>query len=222
MVFPNIPEGGERLVMDGAATTVKLMPFVVDVPTVTVTFPVTAEVGTVTPIAVGVHELKVVAVIVPNFTVPGLDPKPLPFTVKVLPTAPEITDRLVIAITVKLTPLLGVPTVTTTFPEVAPVGTLTCILLALQLAGTIVAATPLNLTVLVPGVDPKPLPKIVTVAPITPDVGDRLVIDGAANIWGQIARNIPMTASLMLFIIPPREQNIAILRFDLKELTVDK
>jgi hypothetical protein len=31
-----------------------------------------------------------------------------------------------------------------------------------------------------------------------------------------------MTASLMLFIIPPREQNIAILRFDLKELTVDK
>ena len=51
--------------------------------------------------------------------------------------------------TVKLTPLLATPpTVTTTFPLVAPAGTGTAMLVALQLVG--VAATPLNFTVLVP------------------------------------------------------------------------
>jgi hypothetical protein len=120
------------------------------------------------------------------------------------------------AMMLKLTPPLAVPTVTTTLPVVAPVGTRAFILVLVHVPDIIIAVTPLNLTVLVPCGDPKPLPVIVTTVPIVPEVGDRLVIDGAANIWGQIARNIPMTASLMLFIIPPREQNIAILRFDLK------
>ena len=49
----------------------------------------------------------------------------------------------------KVTPLLAVPpTVTTTFPVVAPVGTGTAMLVALQLVG--VAEVPLNVTVLVP------------------------------------------------------------------------
>jgi len=52
-------------------------------------------------------------------------------------------------VTVKLTPLLATPpTVTTTFPVVAPAGTGVTMLVALQLVG--VAAVPLNLTVLVP------------------------------------------------------------------------
>jgi hypothetical protein len=51
--------------------------------------------------------------------------------------------------TVKLTPLLATPpTVTTTFPVVAPAGTFAVILVALQLVG--VADVPLKSTVLVP------------------------------------------------------------------------
>lgn len=49
----------------------------------------------------------------------------------------------------KVTPLLATPlTVTTTFPLVAPLGTGTAMLVALQLVG--VAAVPLNVTVLDP------------------------------------------------------------------------
>ena len=70
------------------------------------------------------------------------------------PTAPEVGLKLLmlgadVVLTVKLTPLLATPpTVTTTFPLVAPAGTGTAMLVALQLVG--VAATPLNFTVLVP------------------------------------------------------------------------
>jgi hypothetical protein len=62
---------------------------------------------------------------------------------------------------VKTTPLLATPaTVTTTLPVVAPAGTGTTMLVALQLVG--VAAVPLNVTVLVPCVAPKFAPVIVT------------------------------------------------------------
>jgi hypothetical protein len=75
-------------------------------------------------------------------------------------------------VTVKPTPLLATPpTVTTTFPVVAPLGTGATILVALQLVG--VAAVPLNVTVLVPCVAPKFVPAIVTAVPTGPDVGDR-------------------------------------------------
>jgi hypothetical protein len=66
--------------------------------------------------------------------------------------------------------------VTTTFPVVAPLGTGTTILVALQLVG--VPAVPLNFTVLLPCVDPKVVPVIVTDAPTAPVVGDRLEIFG--------------------------------------------
>jgi hypothetical protein len=79
--------------------------------------------------------------------------------------------------TVKLTPTLDEPpTVTTTFPVVAPDGTGTPILNALQLVG--VVTVPLNDTVLEPWVDPKFVPLIVTEAPIAPAVGERLVMPG--------------------------------------------
>ncbi len=70
-----------------------------------------------------------------------------------VPTAPDVGLRVVMAgagvVTVKLTPLLATPpTVTTTFPVVAPVGAGTTMLVALQLVG--VPAVPLNVTVLVP------------------------------------------------------------------------
>jgi hypothetical protein len=77
-----------------------------------------------------------------------------------------ITGRA--AVTVKLTPLLATPpTVTTTFPVVAPLGTVTVMPVALQLVG--VPAVPLNVTVLVPCVAPKFVPVIITGVPTGPD-----------------------------------------------------
>jgi hypothetical protein len=79
--------------------------------------------------------------------------------------------------TVKFTPLLGMPpTVTTTFPDVTPLGTVTPMLLVLQLVT--LAAVPLKVTVLAPRVDPKLLPAIVTGIPIGPEIGERPVITG--------------------------------------------
>src|SRR5204863_2973094 len=80
-------------------------------------------------------------------------------------------------VTVKGTPLpASPPTVTTTFPGVAPVGTGTVRLVALQLLG--VASVPLNATVLVPCVAPKLAPVIVTAVPTGPAVGLSVVIEG--------------------------------------------
>src|SRR5437899_5576801 len=83
-------------------------------------------------------------------------------------------------VTVKLTPLLATPpTVTTTLPVAAPVGTGAVMLDAVQLVG--VAAVPLNLTVLVPWVEPKFVPVIVTEVPTEPEAGFKLVMLGGTN-----------------------------------------
>jgi hypothetical protein len=68
------------------------------------------------------------------------------------------------------------PIVTTTFPVVAPGGTGAFIDVFVQFVGADV--TPLKLTLALWPV-PKLLPLIVTVVPTAPEVGDRLVIDGA-------------------------------------------
>ena len=82
--------------------------------------------------------------------------------------------------TVKDTPLLLTPLAyTTTFPVVAPLGTVTLIDVALQLVTE--AVVPLNFTVPFPCVDPKAVPVIVTAAPTAPEVGDKLVMLGAAT-----------------------------------------
>jgi len=82
-----------------------------------------------------------------------------------------------LGVTVKAVPLLAKPpTVTTTGPVVAPLGTVATMLVALQLEGT--AATPLNVTVLVPCVAPKFAPAMVTEAPTGPDVGLKEVMLG--------------------------------------------
>jgi hypothetical protein len=76
----------------------------------------------------------------------------VPAIVTEAPTAPDVGVKLVmlgVGRTVKLWPLLLTPLAkTTTFPVVAPDGTGTLILVALQLVG--VPAVPLNLTVLLP------------------------------------------------------------------------
>jgi hypothetical protein len=82
-----------------------------------------------------------------------------------------------VAVTVKVAPLLDTPlSVTTTLPVVAPLGTGTTTLVALQLVG--VPVVPLKVTVLDPCVEPKFVPVIVTEVATGPEVGDRLVTLG--------------------------------------------
>ena len=178
---PTAPELGFKLLIVGP--TVNATPLLACVPTVTTTFPVVAPAGTVTLMLVAL-QFVAVATVPLNITVlvPCVPPKFVPVIVTAVPTAPELGFRLVIpgagAVTVKVTPLLAcVPTVTTTFPVIAPAGTVTAILVSLQLVA--VAVVPLNLTVLVPWVAPKFVPVIVTAVPTGPDVGFRLVIAGA-------------------------------------------
>jgi hypothetical protein len=176
------PDVGERLEMVGAATTVKRLPLLATPPTVTTTFPVVVPVGTVVAMLVAL-QLVTVAVVPLNLTVlvPCVAPKFVPVIVTEAPTAPALGERLAIVgvvATVKLTPLLFTPfAFTTTFPVVAPDGTVVAMLVALQLVG--VAAVPLKVTVLVPCVAPKLVPEIVTTAPADPLVGLALVILGA-------------------------------------------
>lgn len=80
-----------------------------------------------------------------------------------------------------MTPLLATPdTVTTTLPVVAPAGTVTTMLVALQLVTT-VTAVPLNVTVLVPCVAPKFVPVIVMEVPTAPELWLRPLIVGAVD-----------------------------------------
>jgi len=106
-------------------------------------------------------------------------PKFDPLIVTAAPTAPVVTDRLVMlgaGTTVKFTPLLAwLDTVATTFPVVAPLGTVTAILDEPHVVTE--AIVPLNLTVL-PCAEPNVVPVIVTDAPTAPELIDRLVICG--------------------------------------------
>ena len=181
---PTVPEAGERLVMLGGVTTVKLTPLLAAPPTVTTTGPDVAPAGTGTTIEVALQLVGVVGVPL-NVTVlvPCVEPKFDPLMVTGVPIDPDSGDRLVmlpVSRTMKLAPLLATPfTVTKTLPVVAPLGTGTTILLEVQLVG--VPTVPLNVTVLVPWVEPKFEPAIVTDAPTGSDVGDTLVILGTGG-----------------------------------------
>jgi len=113
---------------------------------------------------------------------PCVAPNPVPVIATSVPIAPvvgEMPAMLRISTTVKATPLLEAPNiVTTTFPVIAPVGTVTAMLVALHVPT--VAVVPLNVTVLLPWLDPKFAPVIVTGVPTTPEATDRLAIVGGA------------------------------------------
>jgi hypothetical protein len=176
---PTDPEVGLRLEITGALI-VKVTPLLPTPPTVTTTFPVVAPLGTGTMMLVAPQFEGVPAVpLKETLLVPCVAPKPDPVIVTAVPTDPDVGFRLAICgDTAKETPLLAVPpTVTTTFPVVALLGTGTVMLVALQFEG--VAAVPLNATVLVPWLAPKFVPMIVTAVPTAPDVGLRLEIVGA-------------------------------------------
>jgi len=164
---PTAPDVGFKLVMlGGGGVTTKFIPLLATPPTVTTTFPGAVPAGTgatmlvaLQLVAVAVVPLKVIVL------VPCVVPKFAPAIVTDVPTTPDVGFRLVTLggdeVTLKFIPLLATPpTVTTTFPVEAPLGTGTTMLVALQLVG--VAAIPLNFTVLVPCVVPKFAPAIVT------------------------------------------------------------
>ncbi len=192
---PTAPDVTDKLVMLGVESTVKFTPFVFTPLAFTTTFPVVAPVGTVTAMLVALH-VPTVAVVPLNVTVllPWVAPKFDPVIVTAAPTAPDVTDRLVmlgVGSTVKLTPFVFTPLAfTTTFPVVAPVGTGTAMLVALHVPT--VAAVPLKLTVPVPCEEPKFDPVIVTAAPTAPDVTDRLVMLGV----GRTVKFTPLLAWL--------------------------
>lgn len=80
------------------------------------------------------------------------------------------------------TPLLATPPmITTTGPVVAPEGTTTVMLVALQLVA-VPAETPLNVTLLIPCDAPKFEPAMVTEVPIGPLLGVRLEMIGGGGV----------------------------------------
>jgi len=148
---PTAAEAGLRLEMLGVGRTVNAEPLLATPPAFTTTLPLAAPAGTGTAILVALQLVGVAAVPL-NVTVlvPCVAPKLVPAMVTAVPTVAEAGLKLLMAAvgsTVKATPLLATAfTVTTTFPAVAPAGTGTTMLVALQLVG--VAAVPLNVTVL--------------------------------------------------------------------------
>jgi hypothetical protein len=109
---------------------------------------------------------------------PRVAPNPVPEIVTKAFTPAIVGEiEVMFGATVNVTPLVAwLPSVTTTGPVEAVVGTGTTILVALQLVG--VASTPLKVTVLEPCDEPKFVPAIVTEVPAAPEVGDRLVMVG--------------------------------------------
>ena len=191
---PAGPEVGLRLVIVGTGRTVNATALLCTPATVTTTLPVVAPLGTKATMLVAFQAVIVDAAIPLKVTVlvPCDEPKLVPAMVTPAPTGPEAGVRLLIfggGTTVKGAPLLGMPaTVTTTFPVVAPLGTGTTILVALQLVGT--AAVPLNVTLLVPCDAPKLAPLMVTEAPTGAEVGFRLAMLGA----GTTVKRTPLLA----------------------------
>jgi hypothetical protein len=111
---------------------------------------------------------------------PWVEPKPVPPIVIGVPTAPEDGDKLaMLGTTVNGAALLAVPpTVTTTVPAPPVAATGTDVVIDAELQLLVVAATPLNVTVLPPGRLPNPEPVIVTEVPAMPDEADRLPMLG--------------------------------------------
>ena len=170
----------------GSQGTVKLTPLLATPPTLTTTLPVaktriwgtsTTMLAALQLVGVATDPMKVTVL------VPCVAPKFTPVIVTEVPARPDVGFMLVMVgavATVKLTPLLATPpTVTTTLPVVAPVGTGTTMLVLLQLVG--VSVVPLSVTVLDPWVAPKFTPVMVTDVPTEPDVGFRLVMYGATT-----------------------------------------
>jgi hypothetical protein len=180
------PLDGERLVSVGGTVTVYVSALLPAPPTVTTTLPVVAPAGTGTTMLLADQVVGVAALpLKVTVLAPWVAPKLLPLIVTAVATGPLDGERLVsVGVapdeTVYVSALLATPpTVTRTLPLVAPPGTGATMLVVDQVVG--VAAMPANVTVLVPFVDPKLLPLIVTAVATGPLDGERLVSVGAGG-----------------------------------------
>ena len=158
-----------------------------------------APAGTVVVIVVAELARTVVAVPL-NFTVllAGIGSKNVPTIVTFVPTGPltGVTDDMVGGMTVNKVALVAVwPTAVTLMGPVVADGGIVVVILVAELAVTI-AAVPLNLTTLLPGVGSKLVPMIVTVAPTIPLVGVNDAITGGWMTVKLVALvvNRPLTA----------------------------
>jgi hypothetical protein len=136
----------------------------------------------------------------------------VPVIVTAALTAPEAgLSAVILGNTVNVLPLLGAPlTVTTTLPVVAPVGALTLMELAPQLVID-VAVVPLNVTVLVPCVEPKLLPVIVTNVPTAPEVGDNPVMAGLGmTVNATLLLSTPFACTITFPVVAPAGTGTAI------------
>ena len=181
IVAPTVADVVDKFEMVGRGKMVNGIGLLATPPTVTTTFPVIAPFGTgiamlAAPQLVGVPTVPLNATVL----VLCVEPKFTPEIVTGVPTGPdrvEMLNRVGAWETVNGTALLAAPpAMTTTLPEEAPLGTGTTILVALQFVG--VPAVPLNVTVLVPCVEPKFEPAMVTEAVGTAVVGVKLTIEG--------------------------------------------
>jgi hypothetical protein len=201
---PTGPEFGERLVILGVTwKATKLLP---NPPTETDTPAGPADrFGIVTPPRLLALQLVGATPTPPTVTwlVPWEAQKFKPETVTAVPIGPELGLRLVIfGVTTKFTPLPAIPdTVTTTWPVVAPAGTVTMRLVGLQLVG--VAAIPLNVTVLVPWDAPKFAPETVTEDPTGPLFGLRLLMFGDVTVKGTALLVTPPTMTVTFPVTAP-------------------
>jgi hypothetical protein len=188
---PIAPLAGVRLVILGAEVTVNDTPLLCTPPAaVTTTFPVVAVLGTVATMLPDVQVVIVVAVPLPNFTVPPVEgPRFDPLIVTTDPTAPLLIlseEMLGAGVTVNVTPVLACPpTVTTTRPVVAPLGTGAVMLLAPQAVA--LDDVPLKVTVsLFTWLERKFVPAITIDEPMAPVFGVRLVIVGVPLPKGRV------------------------------------
>jgi hypothetical protein len=194
-VVPTFPVSGETLVIVGEATVNGIE------------FDHTPDLDTcavpVATICVSL-QLTTFAFVLPSQTmmVPCEAPKPVPVIVTCVPAAPlvGVTVKTTAGIT-NMVPRLGMPfTVTTTFPLVAPVGTVAVIVVAFQ-RETDPAAVPLKVTVLVPWLGPKPVPVMVTAVPTGPEFRERYEITGrgtTVKATGLLATPFTVTTTLPL------------------------
>ena len=167
------------------AGTVKVMPLLEFPPTFTTTGPVVAKLGTGTAMMFVVQlvawasvPLKVI------LRLPTLFPKPEPVMVTGTLVEPDVGVMPVIeGLTVKVVPVLGAPfTVTTTGPVDAVAGTGKVMLVSFHAFG--MATSPFRVTALPPWATPNLLPVIATEVPVTPDVGERLLMVGVGKVVG--------------------------------------
>jgi hypothetical protein len=182
------------------------MPLLATPLTDTTTFPFVAPLGTLTVMLVGFQLVAIPAERPLNVTVlaPWGAPKFVPVIVTEVPAGPVLGLILVMLgeMTVKAMALLvTAPTVTVTFPVVAPAGTGATMLVPLQLVG--VAVTPPIFTKLLPCVGPKFEPEIVTNVPADPEVGFRPVIVTGDTVKFMLLLANPLTVTTTGPVVAP-------------------